>query len=69
MPDILNLEFLPDGTIKVTTDAVSAANHRNAEELLTLLDKLQGGEVKREKRKVGHTHTHSHGHDHDHVHV
>ena len=45
MADILDVEILEDGRIKVTTDAVSVGNHRSADQLLKTLEQLMGGEV------------------------
>jgi hypothetical protein len=49
--------------IKTTTDAVSAANHDNAEQFLRAMAHLAGGETKRERRtdvKPHHRHAHEH---------
>jgi hypothetical protein len=67
--DAITIEILEDGTLKITTDAVSGANHLNAEKLMASTVAAMGGEVKRERRKEGmrHTHTHTHGgHTHSH---
>lgn len=64
--DSLTIEILPDGTIKTTSDAVSGANHSNAEQFLRLMATLAGGETTRVKRKDVHSHSHSHTHSHDH---
>ena len=68
--DSLGIEVLEDGTIKTTTDAVSGANHSNAEQFLAFIATLTGGETSRTKRgdvAHHHHHDHSHGeHDHDH---
>ena len=55
--DKLTIEILADGTIKVTTDAVSAPNHTNAEKLLGAIRTAAGGD---------HTSTVRPGHAHDH---
>lgn len=71
--DKLTLEILSDGTIKTTSDSVSAANHDNAESFLRNIAKLAGGKSTRmirtdlpkdvlrralqEHSKDGHTHT------------
>src|SRR5450759_4262959 len=41
--DRFRIEILEDGTIKTTTDAVSAANHDNAEQFLRAMANLAGG--------------------------
>jgi hypothetical protein len=62
--DELEIEILPDGTIKVQTDKVSAANHVNAEAFLKFMAELAGGKSTRTRR--GHHH-HAHG-EHTHTH-
>jgi hypothetical protein len=80
--DKLTLEILPDGTIKTTSDSVSAANHDNAESFLRTIATLAGGPHTRTMRtdlpkhvlrraleehvKDGHTHTHANGITHTH---
>lgn len=56
--DKLVIEILENGTIKTTSDAVSAANHDNAERFLRAMARLAGGETMREARKdiQGHHH-------------
>lgn len=58
MPDQLNIEILDDGTVVVSSDQISAGNHRGAEELLKVLETLMGGESIRTKRKVQQTQHH-----------
>jgi hypothetical protein len=67
MPDTIQIEILPNGTIKTSTDRVSMPNHANAEQFLREIGRLAGGAVDR-KRKVGHVHTHEDQHDHEHEH-
>lgn len=57
--DIIQFEILEDGTIKTTTDPISAANHYSADELLKAIDRAAGGEVTITKR---HKHAHAHIH-------
>lgn len=59
--DSMSFEILEDGTIKVLTDKVSAANHMNAEQFLQHVGRLAGGETTRTKRTdaVQHSHTHT----------
>lgn len=71
MADTLNIEVLPDGTLKITTDAVSMANHMNAEAFLRESSRLMGGTVKQTRRTdinlSGALHAHAHdGHVHQH---
>ena len=63
--DDIQFEILDDGTIKVTTDKVSDANHVSADKLLRMVAELAGGEVKRTKRAHGHGHHHQ-GQSHSH---
>ena len=66
--DKMKIQILADGTIRVTTDPISPANHMNAEQLLTNIARLAGGETTRERRPDAqqHTHTHEHGGHHHH---
>ena len=67
--DNIQIEILEDGTIKITTDPISGANHANAEGFLNFMARMAGGETSREHRKdKAVTHTHSHGHTHTHSH-
>lgn len=50
--DTMQVEILADGTIKVTTDRISQANHMTAEALMRNLATAGGGAQKR---------THKHG--------
>jgi hypothetical protein len=61
--DRFTIEILEDGTIKTTTDAVSAANHDNAEQFLRAMAHLAGGKTKRERRTDVKPHHHD-GHEH-----
>lgn len=62
--DVIEYEILEDGTVKFTTDAVSAPNHASAEEFFRYVAKTLGGETTRARRTDRHGHTHHH---HDHV--
>ena len=62
--DDLQIEILPDGTIKTTTPKISAANHQNSAEFLKFLATLTGGATdikKRGKHEHAHNHEHTHG--------
>lgn len=48
--DIINVEILPDGTIKSTTPKISAANHGNASEFYKLLSRYALGAYSAVKR-------------------
>ena len=64
--DKLTIEILDDGTIKTTSDEVTAANHDNAEQFLRAMARLAGGETTREARKDAKRHTHSREGEHVH---
>lgn len=60
--DTFTVEILEDGTIKVVTDPVSAANHGNAEQFLQYMARLAGGETTRVRRSDKHAHAQQHHH-------
>ena len=64
--DVMNIEILPDGRIKTTTDPISGANHSNAEEFLKFIARMAGGETTIVRRKEAHTHSHTHIHEQTH---
>lgn len=65
--DNIDIQILEDGTIKTSTDKVSAPNHSNAEAFLSQMAKLAGGKTERRRRTAGeHTHTHTTGETHAH---
>ena len=67
--DEMKITILKDGTIKTVTDAVSPANHDNAEQFLAAMGKLAGGKTTVEQRTdVNPTHAHTHEHSHEHFH-
>ena len=59
-PESCYWDRLPDGSIKITTDPVSAPNHTSAEKLLRAIGEA-GKTTRRARRGHGHRHTHSHG--------
>jgi hypothetical protein len=63
MADIIDIEILEDGSLRISTDAISAGNHRQADDLLKALSQLMGGKTTI-KQKSGHRHTHTHSHNH-----
>lgn len=68
--DTLTIEILPDGTLKVETDEVSAPNHVAAENIIKEMFRMQGGavDIKHKHGKHGHSHSHGHGQNrHDHI--
>jgi len=68
--DKIQIEILEDGTLKVTTNSISPANHIGAEAFLRDMSTLCGGKVERKAREGhaqhGHSHTHGNGHYHTH---
>ena len=60
--DRIKWEILPNGDIKITTDAVSDGNHLTADDLLAEIGRLAGGEVTHEKSDPHHHHEHTHTH-------
>ena len=65
--DKLMIEILDDGTIKTTTDEVSAANHDTAEQFLRAMARLAGGETTREARQGRPHHHHVHTAEDHHI--
>lgn len=66
MADEMIITVLPDGSLKIETGKVSAANHMSAEGFIREASRLMGGKV---ERKSKHAHHHHHQHEHDHVHA
>lgn len=62
--DSIEIEILADGTIKVTTDQISPANHISADQFLREIERLAGGEVTKTKNRRGYIHQHITGHAH-----
>ena len=58
--DVLEVVVLEDGTVKITTDTISGANHFLADKFLEALREYCGGEQTRTRRGHIHEHTHSH---------
>ena len=65
-PDTIRVHIAPDGTLTITTDDISMPNHREADELLNLLNQLAGGQtesIQRPERLLHEPHgDHSHPH-------
>jgi hypothetical protein len=59
MSDTMKIEILADGSIKTTTDPISAPNHSSAESFLKDVRTLAGGTVTR-KARGKHQHVHHH---------
>jgi hypothetical protein len=59
----MTIEILEDGTIKVQTNDMSGPAHKAADDFLSMIGRLAGGEVTEEK--IGHAHQHQHSHSHE----
>jgi hypothetical protein len=64
--DIIDVEILADGTIKIKTDTISPANHLNADKLLDFISKMSGSEAIKTRKDKAHAHEHKHIHAHRH---
>jgi len=62
--DEIIFEILEDGTIKMSTNKISAANHLSAGQLLEQVQRLAGGPTTRESKRTGSLHTHIDHHHH-----
>ena len=66
-PDAIRVHIAQDGTLTITTDDISMPNHREADDLLNLLNQLAGGRtevIERPERLLHEQHQdHSHLHD------
>ena len=51
MVDKMTIEILDDGTISVKTSSISQKNHISADEFLSLVQDMAGGEVTTKKAK------------------
>ncbi len=64
--DRMSVTIKKDGSIHVSTDAISGVNHTSAERILEALATLQGGAVTSETRENHHiTHTHESQGEHE----
>lgn len=59
----IDIEILPDGTIKSTTSPISGPVHSSAESFFADIRRATGGEEERQRR--GHAHHHAHHHHHE----
>ena len=54
--DKFEIEILGDGSLKILTDEISPANHRNADDLMKFLQQKMGGPTEISKKKdIGRT--------------
>ena len=64
----IEVEILPDGTVKAETGDMGGATHKQADDFLALVQKMLGGPVEETKARQGHHHFHAHDHGSDHQH-
>lgn len=62
--DKIFIEILADGTARITTDKISAPNHKKADELINFIITRLGGQMTRTRRRDVHGHVHTHEHEH-----
>lgn len=60
--DTIGIEIMPDGTVKVTTDQISAANHMTAEQFIAWMARALGGETTMIRKPTAHPAHHAHIH-------
>ena len=63
--DVIKVQILEDGRIRVETDPISAANHGTAEQLLKMIAADAGGPTTRERKPHKHHHGHTHAAQHE----
>lgn len=63
MSDILRITILGDGTVRTETDRISGPNHQSAEDFLTQITLLTGGDGMRNRKGAVHVHNHQHEHE------
>jgi hypothetical protein len=64
--DAFDVTVMPDGLVKIeAVGAISAPNHASAENLLSTLATMLGGDVERTKLPHKHVHVHEHEHIHE----
>ena len=69
--DLMNIEILDDGTIKIETDKISQQNHMTAEAFMRNINSACGGKQERKHKQgfigsVRHSIQHALGHGHKH---
>jgi hypothetical protein len=65
--DVIEVEFLSGGVVKVSTDPISGANHASADGLIDAIQRAAGGEATYEQ-KHSELHHQQHQHDEGHQH-
>ena len=62
--DILNVEILEDGTVKIESPgSISSANHSSADAAFRFIAAMMGGVTTKEKMKEAHSDVHTHTHE------
>jgi subtilase family serine protease len=68
--DTIEIEVLPNGSIKMTTDKISGANHTSADAVIRGVEMMMGGKVTRKRRIDINASVQEHDHDHnEHTHT
>lgn len=57
--DVIDIEVMPDGLIKIITPKISSANHASAGEMIDFIARMAGGQTTVTPRTKS-LHTHSH---------
>lgn len=65
MSDTITIEILDDGRVRIETDSFSPAQHRNADELMALLESM-GATTKTKKPRKSTWHAHGKEQPHRH---
>jgi len=63
-----DIEILEDGVISIKTDKISAAEHKQADEIMEMFRDAAGGNCTTIKRREHHVHEDAHDHEHQHGH-
>jgi len=64
--DAIEIEITENGEIVMRVNgSITPTNHMSADELISEVQRLAGGEVKKTKLKRTHTHAHAHAHAHN----
>jgi hypothetical protein len=63
----MKVEVLPDGSLKIVSDAIAGPLHTSAEGMIKEMVRLMGGKADRRAREDVHKHIHTHdGEEHTH---
>jgi hypothetical protein len=64
MEDRITFRVLNDGTVRITSDRISGANHASADALVKGVEGLMAGDTE-VHRRADHAHAHVHDHAHE----